>query len=292
MSVTCIPGADAPGSPPSTDPRPPVFLEPERTRFDLPFAVAGFPVRIHPFFWLVAGLFGLNFARNLEGVMPMWLAILLWTAVMLVSITIHELGHGLAFRRFGMRSRIVLYGMGGLCIPEREVYREVSRAEFPWNSIFVSFAGPLAGFIFAGLIIGLVFTIGMVKGIAAPVTFALDPGALIDIDINPRVIDNLGGMMGYIVIRMLLQWNIYWGLINLLPIYPLDGGQIARSLFQVYDAREPVRHSLVLSMVAAVVAGMWAAWFKEYWMIFMFLSLGFVNYQELRVMSSAKEDYE
>ena len=29
----------------------------------------------------------------------------------------------------------------------------------------------------------------------------------------------------------MLWVNIYWGLVNLLPVYPLDGGQIARELF-------------------------------------------------------------
>jgi Zn-dependent protease len=53
----------------------------------------------------------------------------------------------------------------------------------------------------------------------------------------------------------LLQLNIYWGLINLLPVYPLDGGQIARELLLMADSRKGIRRSLVLSIgTGAVVA--------------------------------------
>ena len=46
--------------------------------------------------------------------------------------------------------------------------------------------------------------------------------------------------------------SVMWGMVNLLPIYPLDGGQIAREIFLKLDPREGIRASLCLSIVAAV----------------------------------------
>ena len=50
----------------------------------------------------------------------------------------------------------------------------------------------------------------------------------------------------------LLQVNIYWGILNLMPIYPLDGGQVARELFIAND-HDGARKALQLSLATAVV---------------------------------------
>jgi membrane-associated protease RseP (regulator of RpoE activity) len=56
----------------------------------------------------------------------------------------------------------------------------------------------------------------------------------------------------YVLLNDLLWVNFYWGLINLLPVYPLDGGQASRAIFDQADPRDGVRKSLILS---AAVAG-------------------------------------
>ena len=56
----------------------------------------------------------------------------------------------------------------------------------------------------------------------------------------------------------LLQVNILWGLINLLPIYPLDGGQIARELFTLGNVRNGIIQSLRLSTGAAALVAVYA----------------------------------
>jgi stage IV sporulation protein FB len=49
-----------------------------------------------------------------------------------------------------------------------------------------------------------------------------------------------------------LFWiNLFWGLVNLLPIWPLDGGQISRELFLKYARSNAVRSSLILSIVTS-----------------------------------------
>ena len=79
-----------------------MLAEPNRTPYDLNFRLFGFPVRIHPLFWLGAVLLGgWTFDLGLE-----YAAI--WVAVVFVSILVHELGHAIAFRTFGVDSHIVL----------------------------------------------------------------------------------------------------------------------------------------------------------------------------------------
>ena len=53
----------------------------------------------------------------------------------------------------------------------------------------------------------------------------------------------------------MLYVNIFWGLVNLLPVYPLDGGQIARELLELASPADGVRQSLWLSVIAAVGGG-------------------------------------
>src|SRR5512147_1097403 len=123
------------------------------TRYDLRFSIAGIPVRVHPSFWLIALIFG---ASGDVLLLP------IWVLVVFVSILIHELGHALAFRRYGQRSRIVLHFAGGLTIPEPvswgSTYANVGLT--PNQQIFISIAGLGAGFLFAALIIAVVQIIG------------------------------------------------------------------------------------------------------------------------------------
>mgnify|MGYP000965581192 FL=1 len=95
-----------------------MFLsEPGRTGYDLNFSCFGFPVRVHPAFFIMPLLLGnglITPAVN-QGV-----GLLVVTGIFFVSILIHEIGHAVAFRYFGIPSRIVLYWMGGLAIPESE----------------------------------------------------------------------------------------------------------------------------------------------------------------------------
>jgi hypothetical protein len=60
------------------------------------------------------------------------------------------------------------------------------------------------------------------------------------------------------LISDLLWVNIFWGLVNLLPIYPLDGGQISLEVFQLYNPRDGLRQSLWLSVIVAAGCGVLA----------------------------------
>lgn len=242
-----------------------LFLEPQPTRFDLRFQLFDVPVRVDPWFWLIS-LFS-------SGANTPPLYVLLWVGLVFVSILVHEFGHVLAFRYYQIRSHVVLYGFGGLAIP---TYR--GRLD-PRAAMVVSFAGPLAGFIFAAvLVLGL-----RLSGFHTEFDFGFPEiidWAFVDPDTGmPTLL--LNDKLRFLF-NQLLFVNIFWGLVNLLPIYPLDGGQIARSAFELSDTPDSLRKSLILSMVAAIAMAIYGLRSSSMFYVFIFGYLAYQNYQELQ----------
>jgi Zn-dependent protease len=205
-----------------------LFTEPNRTPYDLCFNLFGIPVRVHPFFWLAALILG-------AGSDPDPVELLIWVGVFFASILIHEMGHAFLARAHGWQPWITLYGFGGLAS-----YRPTYRSHAA--QLMISFAGPGAGFLFAGLICGAVVAAGHQVVWSWPHT--LLPVQFEGFD-NPKL--NL-------LIAQLLYVNIFWGLANLLPIWPLDGGRISGELFTMANPRDGLKLSLVLSIFVAVGA--------------------------------------
>lgn len=210
-----------------------MFQIPPPTKFDLQFRLVGTPIRVSPMFWLIAILLGSSGGLA---------QIPIWVVVVFVSILIHEMGHVLAFRRYGIHSQIVLHFAGGLTIPESTPWGTgyASVAPSPKQEIVISLAGPFAGFSFAAIVM-LVATLtggtlltGKIFGfIPVPLT-AIMP---------------FGGQILGIFFSMLLWVNISWGLFNLVPVFPLDGGQVTRNIFMIYDPWNGVRKALWVSVV-------------------------------------------
>ena len=186
-----------------------MFVDPERTQYDLKFRLFGFAVRVHPLFWLVMALFGSNLLD--QGLSHL----LIWIAAAFVSILVHELGHALAFRRFGTDAHIVLYAFGGLAVPWHTVAGRGRR-------IVVALAGPLAGF----ALLGLVYGSNQALNWAGPEA--------------PPPMNRL--------YRSLFFINLYWNILNLLPVFPLDGGQVCRELCSKWSRRRGTRISLEISI--------------------------------------------
>ena len=243
------------------------FFQPTlASRYDLRFSIAGIPVRVHPLFWLIALLLGSSGGL---------LQIVIWIFVVFISIVIHELGHALAFRWYGLRSQILLHFSGGLTIPEVSPWGSgyASVAIGPVQQILISLAGPGAGFLLAGLIIVGVQLLG--GSVANNYLFGLLP-------LPTSATLPFGGFTMSIFLTMMLWVNVFWGLINLLPIYPLDGGQVARNVLLMYDPIGGVRKSLWLSVIAGglmALAGF--VLFRSMYTALLFGILAFQSYQAL-----------
>jgi stage IV sporulation protein FB len=217
------------------------LLEPDRTQFDLNWRMGRIPVRVHPMFWVVTIILG--FEELHDG----FQFLLLWVAVVFVSILIHELGHVLMGRVFGTDGHIVLYSFGGLAVGSNGMSNR-------WQRMAVSFAGPLADFLLVGVLF-LVLRLFLPAYFRAAVDYLLsfadrDQGIwrLYWTTLPGRAIDDL------------IWINLAWGLVNLLPIWPLDGGQISRDFITWATPRNGVRASLGLSVVVAGLIALNAAW--------------------------------
>jgi Zn-dependent protease len=244
-----------------------MFQPPPPTRYDLRFSIAGIPVSIHPAFWLIALLFGSSGDP---------LLIPIWIFVVFVSILVHELGHALAFRRYGQGSRIVLHFAGGLTIPEPVYWGSgyANVAVSPNQQIFISLAGPLAGFTLAALVIFIVTVMG-----GSVITTRLF--GFIPLPVNALM--PFGGRVLSVLISMLLWVNVFWGLFNLAPVYPLDGGSVTRNFLLQIDPADGVRKSLWVSVIAGgLLALVGLIIFRSIFIALLFGLLAFQSYQSLQ----------
>jgi stage IV sporulation protein FB len=217
-----------------------LFMEPSPTPYDLRWRMFGIDVRVHPMFWLVSVIMGLSAIKM--GVQYL----LIWIGCVFVSILVHELGHVWMGQAFGSRGHIVLYGFGGLAIGSNQL-------ESRWQRMAVCFAGPLAGFVFLGLIFGILwiwdpdvfpFFLWM-----AQMDLGLPLGQGFDVAAPELIPDPLVMTL----VSDLIFINLMWGLVNLLPIWPLDGGQISRDACEGISPQTGLAYSLGLSMLVAAL---------------------------------------
>ena len=242
-----------------------MFQAPPPTQFDLRFSIAGVPVRVHPLFWLIVLLFGSTGAL---------IQIPIWIFVVFISILFHELGHAMAFRFYGIHSQIILHGMGGLTVPEATPWGTswANVSPSPKQEIIISLAGPFSGFLFAAITMALVFFTG--GTLHTSMLFGFIPLPL-TATFNWQVLS--------IFVTMLLYVNIFWGMFNLLPVFPLDGGQVTRNILIQNDPYGGTRKSLWVSVISGVVIAL-VGWLLmgSIYIALLFGILAFQSYQLLQ----------
>jgi Zn-dependent protease len=158
----------------------------------LRFRLFGFPVAVLPGYWLLSALMSFGFGQG-----PLSAGLQLM-AVMFCSILVHELGHALMARRFGLPAQITLHMMGGATAFPGSVHLSRGR------DILISLAGPGAG-----ILLGT---------IAWAVLFAFAPEVL------PSSAEPTAPwieLFGYV-----LWINWVWSVLNLMPVIPFDGGRV------------------------------------------------------------------
>lgn len=239
-----------------------LLQEPPRSDGDLNFVLFRVPVRIHPWFWVIMLLLG----PLRGGPMPL----VAWIIAVFLSILLHEFGHAAAMRSFGFYPSIVLYGMGGLTSWGPGAYG--ARNPGPAGRVLVSAAGPAAGFGFAAAL----YAILRLAGYEVAVEVGLPE--VVAIRLQQLVVSE--GLT--VFIHYLFFVNVAWGVLNLLPIYPLDGGQIARELLEQASPAQGLRFSLMLSAFTAILIAIYAAveW-QSLWIAIFFGFLGFSSLQAL-----------
>jgi Zn-dependent protease len=149
--------------------------------------------------------------------------VILWLAIFFVSVLAHELGHAFAGIAFGLEPRIDLHGMGGTTSWR---HKNVSTAK----KIIISVAGPSVGIFFGGL---LYFFHSIVLG-SNPSAFAEN------------------------AVSWLIYVNLVWGLLNLLPMLPLDGGNVMAHSLSGAMGEKGLRLAHYISATVAIAAGLFA----------------------------------
>ncbi|MDB4624530.1 site-2 protease family protein [Rubripirellula sp.] len=258
-----------------------MFLqEPAQSPYDLRFNLLGIPIRVSWTFWIAAFVFGYGLARLMDqvlgadslGLLPM---LLVWSACLLVSIIIHELGHSLAFRRYGIESSIVLYHFGGMAIPGRSRTTDHSFGGLsPEQNIWISLAGPLAQLGSGVLIVVAVKLAGYRLFVfeIMPQVFKLIPSL-----VEGNAIDSPGLL---ILITFYIYPSILWALLNLLPVMPLDGGQVMRSVVQLSGGN--ILQALWVSVIIAGAVGFYGFSNGQTYLGILFLMLGWTNFQAIQ----------
>jgi stage IV sporulation protein FB len=243
-----------------------LFQPPSRTRFDLRFTLARIPVRVHPLFWVMGLILG-SASRD-------FMDMLVWVVVVFVSILTHEMGHALTMRHYGQAAEVVLYLGGGLAVPQSEQNgRGESRIWLTLKQrILISLAGPGAGFLLAALVMIAVLALGGIV-FYTPI-----------FGIIPSVTPFLPGGSGltYSVVTALLWINIFWSVINLVPVQPLDGGNIAHEYITGADPMNGERKALWISVIGAVVVVAVGLLMQSVYVILLFLFLANQSYEKLK----------
>src|SRR5512139_1754857 len=160
---------------------------------------AGIDVFVHATFLLLIGWVGYsqwlenrNWGDVLNGI--------LFILALFLCVVLHEYGHALTARKFGIKTRdITLYPIGGVARLER-------MPDKPIQEFWVALAGPAVNLVIAAVLFGWLFFTG-----------AFIPVSQLTLSTVP-------------FIERLAVINLSLVLFNLLPAFPMDGGRVLRSL--------------------------------------------------------------
>jgi len=144
--------------------------------------------------------------------------ILLVVIALVLTVLLHELGHALVAMAVGMRGvSITITGLGGLCSYTGERH--------PKQELLISAAGPATN-----LLVAWVTWVFLSNGMPSDETLRF-------------------------LLSWFWRWNLWLGIFNSLPIFPLDGGQMALSISRMIGREHTARRfTLGLSFVTAFVA--------------------------------------
>ena len=226
------------------------------TAYDLKFSLFGIPVRVHPGFWILGCLLGWT-----EGRLDL---VFIWLVCLFASILIHEFGHALSARHFGWPPRVMLYHFGGLAVFQPGWGYTRGRA------MWISFAGPLAGFAFCALVVAVDFAVTRNSTGEQPWL----PMLLQRLVYGVRIETNLQ----YTLLQLEFI-NLLWGLFNLLPVYPLDGGQICFEYMNGRSSTAGRRRTHQVGMVAAALGALFFLSINAFIGGLMFAGLAYENYR-------------
>jgi stage IV sporulation protein FB len=199
-----------------------LLREPPTSRWDLRARLWGAEIRIRPIFWASSVLVGIIFYRDPEaGGVSMFG---LWLSAVVLSFLAHEAGHLLVARLLKVPTHIVLSGLGGHVFGLEQTNR--------WRRVLILLAGPLASFLVLAVLWGVT-----ALPLAQKWRDALAP-----------------------IVSLLMWINAFWALINVLPVWPFDGGRITLEIGDALFGSRGQTAALLVSLVVIMMMSLTAAW--------------------------------
>jgi Zn-dependent protease len=170
----------------------------------------------------------------------------------------------------------VLYHFGGLAVP---IGMPAPALRSPSRRLIVSAAGPVAQLGLAAVVIAIV----MMLGYQVP-----DPGFLRLLPIVGNSLEKVSlsaqpipSILGWLMVYHLLFVNIAWAILNLLPVQPLDGGQIVLEGLNALGVSAADQIASFFGLLIAGVVAVWAYQHQETYLMFLFGVLCVGCYQRL-----------
>ena len=209
----------------------------------------GFPIYVDLTFLLLAALFvfpqfGNTFTDHFAALMRL--------PILLVSITLHELGHAVAIRRYGHgKSKIILWGMGGVCVNRGGTYSNR-------NGLKIALAGPVFGLMLGLPALGAYLALGGLESRSEVTALSLE------------------------ILSFTVFVNVGWSLLNLLPIFPLDGGRILMYALRIWGKKNKdrsVRLTGLIGVVFIVPLGLLCLFSGQFWTLLVVFFIGFGSWQ-------------
>lgn len=249
------------------------------------FRLWNIPVTIKPFFWLTALFFSPFFGGRVSDAdsRVLFLGLLAWIAAWFLNFIIHEMGHALVVRHlFGASPKITLFGFGGVTTWQ-PYYR---RAPGRWGDVLTSLAGPGAELAAAFLIVGILayFRLPLEWGLTS---FGPVPIPAVAVNLFASAASSPGSVYLpkvalEIFLNSFLWMGFFWGILNLLPILPLDGGHISRGFFAQLFPERGEHLALWISMILAAFLAGYCITSRNYFMAVFFGLFAHLSWVELR----------
>ncbi len=224
------------------------------------FSLFGVQVKIHPSIWVTLALMAYLLCGAEQGLLGM----ALFVVAGFLCIFAHEMGHAMAGRWLGAcRPVIDMEWLGGSCTNN---VCNLSRAKL----ILTALAGPLTSMALVLPVLGwMMFSYGDADG-AAMRLLALVCG------IVPASMFEFCPPMIVLFCTYTVQVAVWWSLLNLLPIFPLDGGVV---LYHLLNAPRKL-HGICMALGGVLAIVFFA--FGLHAMFFILLFLIFINYHGMK----------
>lgn len=181
------------------------------------------------------------------------IGVLVWVGIIFVSVLIHEYGHAITAVYFGQKAKIQLIALGGV------TSYQGSKLSF-WKQFIIVFNGPFFGF--------MLFLL-------ASLFLRWDWSQ------SPTI---------YSILKITQVANLFWTVVNLLPVMPLDGGQLLRIVLEASFGLKGFRAALFIGTLISLAIALYFILVRSYLIAAIFFLFTFQSFVSWRKSSLTTED--